>query len=72
MPGPEPMTVLETFERALAARGFHADPSQHQAALRLQRLYEEWIEYKSRRCWYDHRFRAGSTCGEGWGGARAS
>jgi cell division protein ZapE len=49
MPAPEPMTVLEAFERALAARGFHADPSQRQAALRLQRLYEEWIEYKSHR-----------------------
>jgi cell division protein ZapE len=43
------MSALEAFERALAARGFQADPAQRQAALRLQRLYEEWIDYKSRR-----------------------
>jgi cell division protein ZapE len=43
------MSVLEAFEQALAARGFEADPSQRQAALRLQRLYEQWVDYKSRR-----------------------
>jgi len=43
------MSVLEAFDQALAARGFVADPSQRQAAQRLDRLCREWIEYKSRR-----------------------
>jgi cell division protein ZapE len=43
------MTVLEAFDHALAARGFEADASQRAAALRLQHLCDEWIEYKSRR-----------------------
>jgi len=43
------MTVLEAFDRALAARGFEADASQRAAALRLQHLCDEWIEYKARR-----------------------
>ncbi|HEX4583785.1 MAG TPA: cell division protein ZapE [Burkholderiaceae bacterium] len=43
------MSVLEAFEQALAARGFQADASQLQAALRLQRLCDEWIGYKSHR-----------------------
>jgi cell division protein ZapE len=43
------MSVIEAFERALAARGFEADPSQRLAALRLDRLCSEWIDYKSRR-----------------------
>ncbi len=41
--------MIERFEQALAARGFAADASQRQAALRLQRLYEEWVQYKARR-----------------------
>jgi cell division protein ZapE len=43
------MSVIEAFDRALAARGFEADGSQRQAAERLQRLSDEWTEYKSRR-----------------------
>lgn len=43
------MSVLTAFEQALAARGFEADPSQRQAAQRLERLYQEWVEYKARR-----------------------
>ena len=43
------MSVLEAFDQALAARGFQADASQRAAALRLQRLCDEWIEYKSHR-----------------------
>jgi len=43
------MSVIEAFERALAARGFEADPSQRLAALRLDQLCSEWIDYKSRR-----------------------
>jgi len=45
----KPASVLDAFEQGLAARGFEADASQRQAASRLQRLYEEWIEYKARR-----------------------
>ena len=43
------MSVIESFEQALAARGFQADASQRAAAERLQRLCDEWIDYKSRR-----------------------
>jgi cell division protein ZapE len=43
------MPVLTAFDQALAARGFEADPSQRQAAQRLQRLYDEWVDYKSHR-----------------------
>jgi cell division protein ZapE len=43
------MTVLEAFDQALAARGFEADASQRAAALRLQLLCDQWIEYKSHR-----------------------
>jgi cell division protein ZapE len=45
----DPMAVLEAFEQALAARGFEADASQKGAALRLERLCREWIDYKARR-----------------------
>jgi cell division protein ZapE len=44
-----PPSVLTAFDQALAARGFEADPSQRQAALRLQQLCDEWIDYKSHR-----------------------
>jgi cell division protein ZapE len=43
------VSVIEVFERALAARGFHADEAQRGAALRLERLCQEWIDYKARR-----------------------
>jgi len=43
------MSVIATFEQALTARGFQADASQRAAAQRLQRLSDEWIDYKSRR-----------------------
>ena len=41
--------VLDLYEQSLAKRGFVADASQRRAVERLQRLYEEWTEYKSRR-----------------------
>jgi len=41
--------VLELYEQSLAKRGFVADASQRRAVERLQRLYEEWTEYKARR-----------------------
>jgi cell division protein ZapE len=37
------------YQENLARRGFVADPSQLAAVERLQRLYEEWSEYKKRR-----------------------
>jgi cell division protein ZapE len=44
-----PVTVLELYQEALKRRGFEADDAQYAAVLRLQRLYEEWTEYKRRR-----------------------
>ena len=44
-----PVTVLELYQEALKKRGFEADDAQYSAVLRLQRLYEEWIDYKRRR-----------------------
>ena len=41
--------VLSLYQEHLAKRGFHSDPSQQRAVERLQRLYEEWTEYKRRR-----------------------
>jgi cell division protein ZapE len=41
--------VVALYESSLARRGFVADPSQRRAVERLQRLYEEWTEYKARR-----------------------
>jgi cell division protein ZapE len=41
--------VVGLYEQHLTRRGFVADPSQRRAVERLQRLYEEWTEYKKRR-----------------------
>ncbi len=41
--------VLALYEQSLAKRGFVTDSSQRRAVERLQRLYEEWTEYKARR-----------------------
>jgi cell division protein ZapE len=41
--------VVAQYEQNLARRGFVSDPSQWRAVQRLQRLYEEWTEYKARR-----------------------
>ncbi len=43
------MNVTEYFEQTLAERGFTADPAQLAALARLQRCYDEWVSYKSRR-----------------------
>ena len=37
------------YEQSLARRGFVKDSAQRRAVERLQRLYEEWSEYKQRR-----------------------
>ncbi len=41
--------VVSLYEQSLARRGFVSDASQWQAVERLQRLYEEWTEYKAKR-----------------------
>jgi len=41
--------VTSLYEQSLAKRGFVSDASQWRAVERLQRLYEEWTEYKARR-----------------------
>ena len=44
-----PVTVLELYQEALKKRGFDADDAQYAAVLRLQRLFEQWSDYKRRR-----------------------
>jgi cell division protein ZapE len=44
-----PVTVLEYYQQTVAKRGFVRDDAQHAAVLRLQRLYEQWADYKARR-----------------------
>ncbi len=51
----DPVSVIERYREALRKRGFATDASQHAAVLRLQRLYEEWSDYKRRRRTALHR-----------------
>jgi cell division protein ZapE len=44
-----PSDVRTVYHRALDRRGFVADASQERAVERLQRLYDEWREYKAKR-----------------------
>jgi cell division protein ZapE len=44
-----PMNVQEYYQHALQERGYESDPAQQRAVDRLQRAYDEWVEYKSRR-----------------------
>jgi len=41
--------VVSLYRQSLASRGFVSDESQWRAVGRLQRLFEEWTEYKARR-----------------------
>jgi Predicted ATPase len=43
------MNVTEYYEKELQTRGYQSDPAQRAAVDRLQRCFEEWTEYKSRR-----------------------
>src|SRR5690348_14056207 len=43
------MNVEEFYEHAISQKGFTPDEAQRHAVARLQRAYEEWTEYKSRR-----------------------
>jgi cell division protein ZapE len=45
----ENQDVVARYQQHLDKRGFVADESQWRAVERLQRLFEEWIAYKSRR-----------------------
>ena len=43
------LNVTETYQLALAERGYAADPAQHLAVERLQQAYDEWVAYKAQR-----------------------
>ena len=43
------MSVREIYDRALAERGYSADPAQLRAVDSLERCAREWSDYKSRR-----------------------
>ncbi|MBN9429653.1 MAG: AFG1 family ATPase [Burkholderiales bacterium] len=43
------MTVVEAYERALAERGYQADAAQRAAIERLQRMFDDFVEFKARR-----------------------
>ena len=45
----ESLTVLDYYRRTLERRGYVSDAAQMRAVERLQRLYEEWTDYKARR-----------------------
>jgi cell division protein ZapE len=45
----EHLTVLDYYRRTLERRGYVSDAAQMRAVERLQRLYEEWTDYKARR-----------------------
>jgi cell division protein ZapE len=45
----EDLSVVELYRRTLARRGYQADASQTAAVERLQRLHDEWRDYKQRR-----------------------
>jgi cell division protein ZapE len=44
-----PMNVNEYYTRELSTRGYQSDPAQRAAVDRLQRCFDEWVEYKGRR-----------------------
>ena len=46
---PGAVDVRALYHRALGRRGFVADAAQQRAVERLQRLYDEWSEYKAKR-----------------------
>ncbi|PHV04736.1 cell division protein ZapE [Janthinobacterium sp. BJB412] len=43
------MNVQEFYQHALEQRDFKADEAQRRAVERLQRCYDEWVEYKGQR-----------------------
>jgi len=43
------MNVQEFYEHALAQRGYKSDAAQQGAVDRLQRAYEDWVQYRAQR-----------------------
>lgn len=43
------MNVQESYEHALSVRGFTSDAAQQRAVDRLQRAYQEWVDYRAQR-----------------------
>lgn len=63
--------VRAVYTQALAKRGFAADAAQERAVERLQRLYDEWREYKAKRRTPLHRLLPRPALPRGlylWGG----
>lgn len=59
------------YQRTLTRRGFVADPAQLRVVEHLQKLYEEWVEYKARRRTRLHRLLIRPPLPRGaylWGG----
>lgn len=66
-----PLTVLEYFHDTLARRGYVPDESQYAAVQRLQRMYEQWMDYEARSNNLWKRFLLQPTPPRGvylWGG----
>ena len=43
------MNVQEFYQHALTQRGFKSDDAQQRAVDRLQKAYEDWVEYRAQR-----------------------
>lgn len=43
------MNVIEYYESSLAERGYQSDPAQGMAVERLQRYYDDWVQFKAMR-----------------------
>jgi len=43
------MNVQESYQHALSVRGFSSDAAQQRAVDRLQRAYQEWVDYRAQR-----------------------
>ena len=41
------MNVTEYYTRELTTRGYQSDPAQRAAVDRLQRCFDEWVDYKA-------------------------
>ena len=43
------MNVIQFYEQSLAEKGYRADSAQMTAITRLQKYYDEWIQFKDKR-----------------------
>ncbi len=65
------MNVREYYQQTLASRGFTQDEAQRAAIERLQRFYDEWVEYQSQQRGLMRFFRSKPEAPRGvylWGG----